>query len=71
VQARAAFDAIADQAQKLYKAGVPVEEAAERYVVPAKYKDFRQFSWGFYITRTIQQLYGEWSGKPGKVLNYS
>jgi cyclase len=68
---RAVFDDIAGQAEKLYKAGVPVEEAVERYVVPAKYKDFRQFSWGFCIGRTIEQLYAEWSGKPGNVLNYS
>jgi cyclase len=68
---RAVFDDIASQAEKLYKAGVPVEEAVERYVVPAKYKDFRQFSWGFCIGRTIEQLYAEWSGKPGPVLNYS
>jgi glyoxylase-like metal-dependent hydrolase (beta-lactamase superfamily II) len=68
---RAIFDDIADQAQQLYKAGVPVREAGERYVVPEKYKDFRQFSWGFCITRTIEQFYSEWSGKPGHVLNYS
>jgi cyclase len=68
---RAVFDDIAAQAEKLYKAGVPVEVAVERYVVPAKYKDFRQFSWGFCISRTIEQLYGEWSGKPVNVLNYS
>jgi cyclase len=68
---RAVFDDIAGQAGKLYKAGVPVEDAVERYVVPAKYKDFRQFSWGFCISRTIEQLYGEWSGKPVNVLIYS
>jgi len=43
------FDDIAAQAEKLYKAGVPVEEAVERYVIPEKYKTFRQFSWGFCI----------------------
>jgi hypothetical protein len=53
------------------KAGVPVEEAAERYVIPEKYKTFRQFSWGFCIGRTIEQFYAEWSGKTGPVLNYS
>jgi len=67
---RAVFDDIAEQAEKLYKAGVAVEEATERYVVPAKYKDFRQFSWGFCIGRTIEQFYAEWSGKPVHVLNY-
>ena len=65
------FDDIAGQAEKLYKAGVPVEEAVERYVIPEKYKTFRQFSWGFCIGRTIEQFYAEWSGKPGHVLNYS
>ena len=68
---RALFDDIAAQGEKLYKAGVPVEEATERYVVPEKWKDFRQFSWGFCIGRTIEQFYAEWSGKPVKVLNYS
>jgi len=67
---RELFDDIAAQAEKMYKAGVPVEEAVDRYAVPAKYKDFRQFSWGFTIGRTIQQLYAEWSGKPGHILNY-
>jgi glyoxylase-like metal-dependent hydrolase (beta-lactamase superfamily II) len=68
---RAVFDDIASQAEKLYKAGVPMEDAVERYVVPDKYRDFRQFSWGFCIGRTIEQFYGEWSGKPHPVLNYS
>jgi cyclase len=68
---RACFDDIAEQAEKSYKAGVPVEEAVERYVVPDKYKSYRQFSWGFCIGRTVEQFYAEWSGKPVAVLNYS
>jgi len=68
---RSCFDDIAEQAEKSYKAGVPVEEAVERYVVPDKFKAYRQFSWGFAIGRTIEQLYAEWSGKPVQVLNYS
>jgi cyclase len=68
---RACFDDLAEQAEKSYKAGVPVEEAVERYVVPDKYKNYRQFSWGFAIGRTIEQFYAEWSGKPGHILNYS
>jgi cyclase len=67
---RACFDDIADQAEKSYKAGVPVEEAVERYVVPDRYRNYRQFSWGFAIGRTIEQFYAEWSGKPVPVLNY-
>jgi len=68
---RACFDDIAEQAEKSYKAGIPVEEAVERYVVPDRYKNYRQFSWGFCIGRTIEQFYAEWSGKPGTILNYS
>jgi cyclase len=68
---RSCFDNIAEQAEKSYKAGIPVEEASERYVVPDIYKSYRQFSWGFCIGRTIEQFYVEWSGKPGPVLNYS
>ena len=68
---RGCFDDLAEQAEKSYKAGVPVEEAVERYVVPDRYRNYRQFSWGFAIGRTIEQFYAEWSGKPGNVLNYS
>ncbi len=67
---RSCFDDLAEQAQKSYKAGIPVEEAVERYAVPDKFKDYRQFSWGFAISRTIEQLYAEWSGKPVQILNY-
>jgi glyoxylase-like metal-dependent hydrolase (beta-lactamase superfamily II) len=66
---RSVFDDIAEQAQKMYKAGAPVEEAAERYLVPEKWKTFRMFSWGFCVGRTIEQYYAEW-GKPNKILKY-
>ena len=68
---RSCFDDIAEQAENSYKAGAPVEEAVERYVVPDRYKGYRMFSWGFTIGRTIEQLYAEWSGKPVQILNYS
>jgi cyclase len=67
---RSCFDDLAEQAEKNYKAGVPVEDAVERYVVPDRFKNYRQFSWGFAIGRTTEQLYAEWSGKPVSVLNY-
>jgi glyoxylase-like metal-dependent hydrolase (beta-lactamase superfamily II) len=66
---RSVFDDVVEQAQKIYKTGVPVEEAADRYVVPEKWKAFRMFSWGFCVGRTVQQCYAEW-GKPSKILNY-
>jgi cyclase len=68
---RSCFDDIAQQADKTYKAGVPVEEAADRYIIPDRYKNYVQFSWGFTIGRTYEQLYAEWSGKPVQILNYS
>jgi glyoxylase-like metal-dependent hydrolase (beta-lactamase superfamily II) len=68
---RSCFDDLAEHAEKSYKAGVPVEDAVELYIVPDKYKNYRMFSWGFTIGRTYEQMYGEWSGKPVQVLNYS
>jgi cyclase len=68
---RSCFDDIAEQAEKSYKAGVPVEDAVDRYVIPDKYKTYRMFSWGFTIGRTYEQLYAEWSSKPVQILNYS
>ena len=38
---RSCFDDLAEQAEKSYKAGVPVEEAVERYVIPDKFKNYR------------------------------
>src|SRR5260370_1329174 len=57
---RAIFDAIAEQARTMSKAGVPAQEAQHRYVVPKKFKDFFVFSWEFTIGSTITQLYAEW-----------
>jgi glyoxylase-like metal-dependent hydrolase (beta-lactamase superfamily II) len=57
---RAIFDDIAEQAGKMFKAGVPAQEAQHRYVVPKEFKGFFVFSWGFTIGSTITQLYAEW-----------
>jgi glyoxylase-like metal-dependent hydrolase (beta-lactamase superfamily II) len=63
---REVFDDIAGQAEKMYKAGVPVEEAQHRYVVPEKFKDFPVFAWGFTIGPAIIKLYAEWGAKQKK-----
>ena len=60
---REVFDDIAAQAEKMFKAGVPVEEAAHRYVVPEKFKNFPIFAWGFTIGPAIMKLYAEWQHK--------
>lgn len=57
---REVFDDIAGQAEKMYKAGVPAEEAQHRYVVPDKFKNFPIFAWGFAIGSAITKLYAEW-----------
>ena len=57
------FDDVAAQAEKMYKSGVPVEDAADQYVVPDKFKDVRIFAWNFSIAPTILKLYKEWGSK--------
>ncbi len=60
---REVFDDIAAQAEKMFKAGVPIQEAAHRYVVPDKFKNFPIYAWGFTIGPTIAKLYAEWQVK--------
>lgn len=61
---REVFDDIAGQAETMYKAGIPVEKARERYVVPDKFKGLFIWAWGFTIGSAITHLYAEW--KAGK-----
>jgi cyclase len=56
------FDDIAEQAEKLYKAGVLVSEAADRYVIPEKFKNLAIWAWGLTIGSAITKLYAEWAG---------
>jgi len=60
---RSTFDDIEEQAMKMYKAGVPVEEAQHQYVVPEKFSKLSVFTWGFSIGPTIQKMYKEWDAK--------
>lgn len=60
---RAVFDDISEQAEKMHKAGVPAKEAADRYVVPEKYKNFPIYAWGLTIGPAITKLYAEWGTK--------
>jgi glyoxylase-like metal-dependent hydrolase (beta-lactamase superfamily II) len=57
------FDDVAAQAEKMYKSGVPAEDAADQYVVPDKYKDVTIFAWNLSIGPTILKLYKEWGAK--------
>ena len=44
----------------MFKSGVPVQEAANRYIVPDKFKNLPIYAWGFTIGSTITKLYAEW-----------
>jgi glyoxylase-like metal-dependent hydrolase (beta-lactamase superfamily II) len=57
------FDDIAEQAEKMYKAGVPVQDAADQYAAPDKFKNFPPTVWGFTIGPAITKLYAEWQAK--------
>jgi glyoxylase-like metal-dependent hydrolase (beta-lactamase superfamily II) len=56
---RAMFDDIAEQAEKMYKAGVPLEEAVKRYTVPEKFKGYIVFSWSLTVGSSMAKLYDE------------
>jgi cyclase len=56
---RAVMEDLSNHAQKMMKAGVPWQEAAQRYEVPEKFKKLGYFSWGFCIGAAIQHYYEE------------
>jgi cyclase len=56
---RSVFDDLADQAARMYKAGIPVEEAQQRYTVPERFKGFPIFAWSFCIGPAIAKFYEE------------
>jgi len=56
---RAVIDDLAEHAGKMYKAGVPVEEAQKRYVVPERFQGFPIFAWSFTIGSAIAKFYEE------------
>jgi glyoxylase-like metal-dependent hydrolase (beta-lactamase superfamily II) len=56
---RSVFDDLAEHAGRMYKAGVPVEEAQRRYAVPDRFKGFPIFAWSFCIGPAIAKYYEE------------
>lgn len=56
---RDVFGDLTEQARKMYKTGIPLEEAKHRYVVPERFKEFAVFAWEFCIASTIAKLYEE------------
>lgn len=58
---REVFDDIVGQAETMHKAGIPVEEARHRYVIPERFKNLYVWTWGFTIGSAITLLYAEWN----------
>jgi glyoxylase-like metal-dependent hydrolase (beta-lactamase superfamily II) len=56
---RDVFDDLAEQAEKMRKAGVPLADAVDQYVVPDKFKTYPIFAWGICIGTAITKLYVE------------
>jgi glyoxylase-like metal-dependent hydrolase (beta-lactamase superfamily II) len=55
------FDDIAEQAEKLFRAGVPVQEARERYVIPERFAKLGMFSWDLTIGAAVASFYRSFS----------
>ena len=53
----AVMDHIGEHAEKMFKAGVPVGEAINRYEVPQQFAKLGIFSWAFTIGRGIESYY--------------
>ena len=60
---REVFDDLYEQAEKMQKAGVPVSEAVDCYVVPEKYKAMPIWAWGFCIGSAMRKIYAELTAK--------
>lgn len=67
--AREVFDDIIEQAERMYRTGVPVEEDQHRYVVTGKFKELPIWSWDFTIGSAITNLYTEWKAAKSKISN--
>ncbi|MCL4523161.1 MAG: MBL fold metallo-hydrolase [Acidobacteria bacterium] len=62
-QERGALEDLGNHAQKMFKAGVSWQEAAQRYEIPEKFKKLGYFSWGFCIGGAIGRYYEELAPK--------
>lgn len=55
----AILDDLRAHAEKMIKSGATATEAAQRYVVPGKFKSFQIFSWGFTVGASMVKYYAE------------
>jgi glyoxylase-like metal-dependent hydrolase (beta-lactamase superfamily II) len=53
------FDDLAAQAEKMRKAGLPADDAADQYVIPDALKKYPAPVWAFTIGAAIKKLYAE------------
>ena len=53
----ALFDDLRAHAEKMMRAGVTVEEAERRYIVPKRFQDYELFSWGLSVGAAMQSYF--------------
>jgi len=53
------FDDLSAQAEKMHKAGLSADDAADQYVIPESLKKFSAPVWGFTIGAAIKKFYAE------------
>ena len=51
------MDDLRHHAEHMMQMGITVEEAASRYVVPARFRQFEIFSWTWTIEAALQSYY--------------
>lgn len=61
----AVLDDLCAQAEKLFRAGVPLGEAKFRYVVPEQFKSLGMFSWFFCIENAVATCYADFARARG------
>lgn len=53
------MDDLRAHAEQMMKAGVPLDEAQKRYVVPPPFRSFGMFAWSLTVGAAIEKYYGE------------
>jgi len=53
------FDDLGEQAEKMHKAGIPLSDAFDQYIIPDKFKTYPIFAWGLCIGDAMAKLYAE------------
>ncbi len=55
----ALFDDLRAHAEKMRKAGTPLEDAQQSYLLPERFRAQRMFAWGFTVGAALEKYYAE------------